>query len=54
MIHLLNYLGQAKNENLITIGVFCDLAKCFDTISHTILLKKLLKNWYSWLRIRMV
>ena len=43
MIHLLNYLGQAKNENLITIGVFCDLAKCFDTISHTILLKKLKK-----------
>ena len=41
MAHLLNYLGEAKNEKLITIGVFCDLAKCFDTISHSILIKKL-------------
>ena len=44
MIHLLNKLGKDKNEKLITIGVFCDLAKCFDTISHSILIKKLKKN----------
>ena len=37
MTHLLKHLGDAKNDKLVTIGVFCDLAKCFDTISHPIL-----------------
>ena len=47
MTHLLKHLGDAKNDKLVTIGVFCDLAKCFDKISYTILLRKMEK-----LRIR--
>ena len=43
MTHLLKHLGDAKNDKLVTIGVFCDLAKCFDTISHPILLRKMEK-----------
>ena len=43
MIHLINEIGKAKNENKVTIGVFCDLRKCFDTISRPKLLKKLEK-----------
>ena len=43
MIHLINELGKAKNEKKVSIGVFCDLSKGFDTISHTILLQKMEK-----------
>ena len=43
VIHFLNFIADAKNNNEIAIGVFCDLAKCFDTISHSILIKKLSK-----------
>ena len=43
MIHLVNEIGKAKNENKFTIGVFCDLRKCFDTISRPKLIKKLSK-----------
>ena len=43
VIHFLNYIADAKNESKIAIGVFCDLAKCFDTISHSILVRKLSK-----------
>ena len=43
VVHLLNYIAEAKNDKKISIGVFCDLAKCFDTISHSILFKKLSK-----------
>ena len=43
VIHLLNYIAEAKNDNKTVIGVFCDLAKCFDTIPHSILIKKLSK-----------
>ena len=43
VIHFLNYIAEAKNESKVAIGVFCDLEKCFDTISHSILIRKLSK-----------
>ena len=42
-MHLLNELALAKNNNKVSIGVFCDISKGFDTISHDILFKKLEK-----------
>jgi len=43
LIHALNYIGQAFNENKFCIGVFFDLKKAFDVCSHEILLMKLSK-----------
>ena len=43
MIHFLNKISESVNKNEITVGVFCDLQKAFDTCSHSILLKKLEK-----------
>ena len=55
MVHLINEIGKAKNDKDLTIGVFCDISKGFDTISHDILLKKMEKigiknqalNWFK-------
>lgn len=43
ILQLINEIGRAKNNNLFSIGVFCDITKGFDTVSHEILLKKLRK-----------
>ena len=41
LIHLTNYVSGAINDNKFAIGVFLDLQKAFDVVSHDILLKKL-------------
>ena len=41
IIHALNFISQAMNDNKYTIGVFFDLKKAFDVCSHDILLMKL-------------
>ena len=55
LIHLVNSVGQAINEDKYCIGIFLDLIKAFDVVSHDILLRKLEKmgitgialNWFK-------
>ena len=41
IIQLDDQIFEAFENNLYTLGVFSDLWKVFDTVDHTILLKKL-------------
>lgn len=41
VIHLLNKVTQASNEKKVSLAIFCDLRKAFDTCDHEILLNKM-------------
>ena len=41
ILQLTNQILQSFNQDKFTIGVFIDLSKAFDTVDHSILLKKL-------------
>jgi hypothetical protein len=43
MIHLMNFVTEALNNKETAINIFCNLRKAFDTINHSILLRKLHK-----------
>jgi retron-type reverse transcriptase len=43
LIKAVNYIGDSINSGKFCIGVFFDLKKAFDVVSHDILLKKLHK-----------
>jgi hypothetical protein len=43
LLHVINNISTALNENKYCIGIFLDLKKAFDTCSHRILLDKLNK-----------
>jgi hypothetical protein len=43
ILHLLNEVTNASNQRKLTIAIFCDLRKAFDTCDHQILIKKLEK-----------
>jgi hypothetical protein len=55
LTHVINFIGSALNKGNYCIGIFLDLRKAFDTVSHSILLKKLQKlgvsgtalNWFA-------
>ena len=41
LVHLVNNISSAIDRNEITVGVFLDLSKAFDTLNHEILFSKL-------------
>ena len=41
LLHVINYVSKALNSGEYCIGIFFDLKKAFDVVSHKILLKKL-------------
>ena len=43
LVHILNYIAEAFNNNEIVVGVFLDFRKAFDLVDHKILLTKLKK-----------
>ena len=45
LIHVVNFIANSLNNGNYCIGLFLDLKKAFDVCDHSILLKKLLKNW---------
>ena len=47
-IYIVNYIADAFTKNEYVVAVFLDLAKAFDLVSHSILLKKF-KTWCSWI-----
>ena len=44
LIHVTNKIGSALNNGEFCIGIFLDFKQAFDTVSHSILLKKLKAN----------
>ena len=44
LVHILNYIADAFNNNEIAVGVFLDFRKAFDLVDHKVLLTKENRN----------
>ena len=44
LVHILNYIADAFNNNEIVVGVFLDFRKAFDLVDHKVLLTKENRN----------
>jgi hypothetical protein len=55
LVHFLNFITKSQNNREHALAIFCDLRKAFDTVDHSLLLKKLGKvgvhgtelNWFK-------
>lgn len=55
LLDFTNIIAKSFEDKKIVIGIFLDLTKAFDCISHQILLQKLQKIlWYSGFCIKVV
>jgi len=52
LVHSINFISTALNENKYCLGVFFDLKKAFDVCSHDILLMKLSKMGISGIALQ--
>ena len=52
--NLIGKILHGLNNKKVTLALFIDLSKAFDTLNHDILIKKTRKEWHSWNLLRLV
>jgi hypothetical protein len=55
LVHLVNYVSKALNDNTFCVGIFLDIKKAFDVVPHDLLVQKLNKmgidnNELAWFK----